>query len=257
MHRSCPAWTFFLLATASIAVSCDPGVTPTGMDPTAFSEAEEPSSAEGAPSDAPLLPPGVANLPIEQLLRTKFVPFPGAGQVGVCHTQVAVPIRPVPFRVHRLPVDLPQEAWVEAAGRTVLLEYQRLGENGFVMRLARCRIPDSQAAADALFERFSLAPDRAGDTPATRLNLVEVRRWGADLGPWGPTRDITRATVPRPLGPHRQPRCPRRAARPGWFPDSQMLKGLLGRESSWPGNRASTSGTGTPPRSRVVPTRTM
>lgn len=182
MRRPFPLWSFVVLTATGPVASCDQSVAPTEMDTPSASADATPESAAAVASDASLLPPGIADLPIEPLLRMKLVPFPASDQVGVCHTQVAVPTRPLPFRVHRLRVGLPSTAWTDARGRTAVLEYQRLGANGFVMRLARCRIPDSAIAADALFERFSLPPDRAGDTPATRPNLVEVRRWGPDRG---------------------------------------------------------------------------
>jgi hypothetical protein len=130
-------------------------------------------------------------------MAMELVGFPHPDEVGVCFTQVAssawmlranpppwltgAPVpdlrsTPVhvflnlwrqeePFRLHRLEVDLPQEAWAEADGRVALLQYRMKDQQGRVQRLARCVIPASQVAADHLLHRFSYG--RANQAVAT------------------------------------------------------------------------------------------
>jgi hypothetical protein len=51
-----------------------------------------------------------------------------------------------PFRLHRLEVDLPQEAWAEADGRVALLQYRMKDQQDRVQPPVRCVIPASQVA---------------------------------------------------------------------------------------------------------------
>ena len=119
---------------------------------------------------------GLRNLPVGQVMAMELVGFPDQGDVGVCFTQVASPAwmlranpppwltgAPVPdrrsepahvflnlwrqeepFRLHRLEVDLPHEAWTEADGRAALLQYGMKDQQGRAHRPARCGIPASQ-----------------------------------------------------------------------------------------------------------------
>ena len=161
-----------------ILSSCTDVPTATPEPDPARSELELPDLGAEAPPDLelPVLLPGWQELPIEALLKAEVVSFPHAGQVGVCHTQMASRTRPLPFRVHRIEVELPKAAWEEAEGRTALLQYRRFsGSKGYVMRVARCRIPDSPLAVEALFQRFSSSDpsvtyswSRAGGEPGAQ-----------------------------------------------------------------------------------------
>lgn len=182
--------------------SCDHGSSPTAAHPELDPAVEAPEPASGSPfllsAGKPVLPPGLRNLPVAQVMAMELVGFPHPDEVGVCFTQVAssawmlranpppwltgAPVRDrgrtpahvflnlwrqeEPFRLHRLEVDLPQQAWAEADGRVAFLQYRMKDQQGRVHRLARCVIPASQVAADHLLDRFSYGrADRAVATP--------------------------------------------------------------------------------------------
>jgi hypothetical protein len=209
-----------LLATLALG-SCDHGSSPTAAHPELDPAVEAPEPASGSPfllsAGKPVLPPGLRNQPVGQVMAMELVGFPHPDDVGVCFTQVASPAwmlranpppwltgAPVrdrgrtpahvflnlwrqeePFRLHRLEVDLPQQAWAEADGRVAFLQYRMKDQQGRVHRLARCVIPASQVAADHLLDRFSYGrADRAVVTPfSTSAASCSAGQLGVSPGP--------------------------------------------------------------------------
>ena len=211
-----------LLATLALG-SCDHGSSPTAAHPELDPGVEAPEPASSSPfllsAGKPVLPPGLRNLPVGQVMTMELVGFPHPDDVGVCFTQVASPAwmlranpppwltgtgAPVPdrgrtpahvflnlwhqeepFRLHRLEVDLPQQAWAEADGRVAFLQYRMKDQHGRVHRLARCVIPASQVAADHLLDRFSYGrADRAVATPfSTSAASCPAGQLGVSAGP--------------------------------------------------------------------------
>jgi hypothetical protein len=192
-------------------------------------DGEAPAPASGSSSllsaGKPVLPPGLRNLPVGQVMAMELVGFPHPDDVGVCFTQVASPswivrarlakrgiqpdrirmgqvFRQDPFRLHRLEVDLPQQAWAEADGGVAFLQYRRFDEDGHVHRLARCVIPAARVAVDHLFARFSvrplgtgsgLSPSRASPSQEgwVPLGAVEASSRASGLSPSIFTEDLS------------------------------------------------------------------
>jgi len=159
-------------------------VTAPGTERTMPAVEEAPSSVlEGRPGKLPL-PDGATELPLEELFRTVLVSYPD--EIGTCYTQVGSRTRPVPFRVQRIQVELPREAWDEAAGESVFLQYRRFGRDGVLLRVARCRVPASRLAVDHLFDRFAFDRSSAGRTGSSALSRTGVvglaQGWRVILG---------------------------------------------------------------------------
>jgi hypothetical protein len=133
----------------------------------------------------------LGGLDLEAVFRARAVPFPDAEDAGACYTQIATRTRPIPMRFGVLRLEFPPHMVEEAGGRTAYFAYERLGRNGYLLRVARCVIPDSPEAVALLLDRFRLPEGSVGldefmghlPVPLVRTDADAVDRWPGPMQP--------------------------------------------------------------------------